>query len=159
MPPVPITRPEISAVFETYPPAIRRRTIRLRGLVLGTAAELADVGEVEETLKWGEPSYVTDTGSTIRLGWKASRPDEYKLLFHCRTRLVDTFRELYPDTFEFEGNRAIVLRETTELPVAPLKHCISLALTYHRRKRLPLLGAWGRKHFDSEVDARIGEST
>lgn len=49
--------------------------------------------------------------------------------------------ELYPDTFEFEGNRAIVLRETTELPVAPLKHCISLALTYHRRKKLPLLGA------------------
>lgn len=109
--------------------------------MLGTAAELPEVGEVEETLKWGEPSYVTPSGSTIRLGWKASRPDEYKLLFHCRTRLVETFRELYPDTFEFESNRAILFRETTELPVAPLRHCISLALTYHRRKKLPLLGA------------------
>lgn len=132
MPQVPITSPGVSAVFETYPPAIRRRATRLRGLVLATAAESAEVGEVEETLKWGEPSYVTSTGSTVRLGWKASRPDEYKVLFHCRTRLVDTFRELYPDTFEFEGSRAIVLREITELPVTPPKHCISLALTYHR---------------------------
>ena len=30
--------------------------------------------------------------------------------------------------------------ETDELPVNELKHCISLALTYHRVKRLPLLG-------------------
>ena len=72
-----------------------------------------------------------------RLGWKASRPDEYKLLFHCGTRLVDTFKKLYRDMLEFEGNRAIVLHETVELPVTPLKHCISLALTYHRRKKLP----------------------
>ena len=131
----------MSAVFDTYPPAIRTRANSLRGLVLDTAAELAEVGEVEETLKWGEPSYVTRTGSTIRMGWKASRPDEYKLLFHCRTKLVETFKELYPDTFEFESNRAILFRETTELPVAPLRHCISLALTYQRRKKLPLLGA------------------
>ena len=96
---------------------------------------------MEETLKRGEPSYVTKTGSTIRLGWKASRPDECKLLFHCGTKLVDTFKELYHDTFNFEGNRAIVLHETADLPIAPLKHCISIALTYHRRKKLPLLGA------------------
>ncbi len=141
MPPVPITSTKVSAVFETYPPEIRKRAMRLRQLVLDTAADLAEVGEVEETLKWGEPSYMTQTGSTIRLGWKASRPDEYKLLFHCGTKLVDTFKEHYRDALEFEGNRAIVLHETAELPVTPLKHCISLALTYHRRKKLPLLGA------------------
>ena len=93
MPPVPITSTRVSAVFESCPPEIRKRALRLRRLVLDTAAELAEVGEVEETLKWGEPSYVTKTGSTARLGWKASRPDEYKLLFHCGTNLVDTFKE------------------------------------------------------------------
>ena len=141
MPSVPNTSTGVSAVFETYPPEIRKQAMRLRQLVLDTAAALAEVGEVEETLKWGEPGYVTKTGSIIRLGWKASRPDEYKLLFHCGTRLVDTFKELYPDELTFEGNRAIVLHKTADLPIAPLKHCISMALTYHRRKKLPLLGA------------------
>ena len=37
--------------------------------------------------------------------------------------------------------RAIVFGETDEFPVDELKHCISLALTYHRVKHLPLLGA------------------
>ncbi|MDE2793160.1 MAG: DUF1801 domain-containing protein [Paracoccaceae bacterium] len=141
MPSTPDTGTGVSAVFETYPPEIRKRTIRLRQLVLDTAAALAEVGEVEETLKWGEPSYVTKTGSTIRLGWKASRPDEHRLFFHCGTKLVGTFKELYPDTLKFEGNRAIVLHKSADLPIAPLKHCISLALTYHRRKKFPLQGA------------------
>ena len=141
MPSAPNTGSKVSAVFETYPPEIRKQAMRLRQLVLDTAAALAEVGEVEETLKWGEPSYVTKSGSTIRLGWKASRPDEYKLLFHCGTTLVDTFKELYHDALNFEGNRAIVLHKTADLPIAPLEHCISLALTYHRRKKLPLLGA------------------
>ncbi len=131
----------VSAVFDTYPPEVRKLTMRLRQLVFDTAAGLAEVGEVEETLKWGEPSYVTKIGSTIRLGWKASHPDECKLLFHCGTRLVDTFKELYRDALTFEGNRAIVLHKNAELPIVPLKHCISMALTYHRRKKLPLLGA------------------
>ena len=141
MPPVPIKSARVSEVFATYPMPIRKRAMQLRRLVLETAAELTEVGEVEETLKWGEPSYVTTTGSTVRLGWKASRPHEVKLLFHCRTKLVDTFKEIYRYDFEFEGNRAIVLPEAAELQVAPLKHCISLALTYHCRKHLPLLGA------------------
>ena len=65
------------------------------------------------------------------------------------TSLVDTFRELYGDVFMFEGNRAIVFGEADEIPVAELKHCISLALTYHRVKRLPLLGAGPRTHDES----------
>ena len=66
---------------------------------------------------------------------------DYAMYFNCNTSLVDTFKELYGDLFNFEGNRAIVFNETDELVVNELKHCISLALTYHRVKRLPLLGA------------------
>ena len=43
--------------------------------------------------------------------------------------------------FTFAGKRAIVFHESADLPVGPLKHCISLALIYHRIERLPLLGA------------------
>ncbi len=41
----------------------------------------------------------------------------------------------------FEGNRAVLFDVDTSIPVAELKHCISLALTYHKVKHLPLLGA------------------
>jgi hypothetical protein len=36
--------------------------MRLRQLILDTAARL-DVGPLEETLRWGEPAYVTTTRS------------------------------------------------------------------------------------------------
>jgi len=62
------------------------------------------------------------------------------MCFHCRTRLVDTFKELYRDIFKYEGNRAIVIDEDDEIATNELKHCISLSLTYHRRKHLPVLG-------------------
>ncbi|MGD8569437.1 MAG: DUF1801 domain-containing protein [Gammaproteobacteria bacterium] len=135
-----IKNTEVAKVFKNYPTPIRKKVMFLRQLVLDTASETKGVGEVEETLKWGEPSYVTRSGSTVRLGWKKSTPHQYAIYFHCKTRLVDTFRELYRDTFKFEGNRAIVFSEDDEIPADELKHCISLSLTYHIRKHLPMLG-------------------
>ena len=40
--------------------------LRLRQIVLDTASETEGVDALEETLKWGEPSYLTRDGSTIR---------------------------------------------------------------------------------------------
>jgi hypothetical protein len=113
----------------------------LRQLVFDVAKETDGVGEIEETLKWGEPSYLAKGGSTIRMDWKSKTPDQYALYFHCKTKLVDTFKELYRDKVTFEGNRAIIFDQHDELPIEALKHCIALALTYHQRKDLPLLGA------------------
>ncbi len=132
----------IAAVFESYPPPMQEKLGVLRQLILDTAAELDEVDAIEETLKWGEPSYLTKGGSTIRIAWKASNAEHYAMFFNCRTQLVETFRELYGETFRFEGNRAIVFHGTEAIPFNELKHCISLALTYHRRKKLPLLGIW-----------------
>ena len=75
------------------------------------------------------------------MDWKKSKSEQYALYFHCQTKLVETFKELYRDKFEFEGNRAIVFKENDEIPTDELKHCISLTLTYHRIKHLPMLGA------------------
>ena len=85
-------------------------------------------------------------GSTLRIDWKDRAPDRYAIYLNCDTSLIDTFRELYGDMFMFEGSRAIVFGEADEIPVAELKHCISLDLTYHRVKRLLLLGAVPRTH-------------
>ncbi|MCZ6861937.1 MAG: DUF1801 domain-containing protein, partial [Alphaproteobacteria bacterium] len=116
--------------------------MRLRGLILEAASTTQGVGNLEETLKWGQPSYLTTetkAGSTIRID-KIKSGDrqyaqQYAMYFHCQTTLVSTFRELYPDEFSFEANRAIIFSEEEELPEDALRHCIALALTYHLNKR------------------------
>jgi len=136
-----IRNKEVADVFSHYPPSMRKKLMFLRTLVFEVASANEGVGEIEETLKWGEPSYIVKGGSTIRMDWKSAYPDQYAMYFNCNSKLVDTFREIYGDTFKFEGNRAIVFSKQEKIPTAKLKHCISLALTYHRRKNLPLLGA------------------
>jgi len=131
---------EVAEVFKNYPESMGQKLLFLRQLILDTASETEGVKELEETLKWGEPSYISRSGSTIRIGWKKSNPKRYAIYFHCKTKLVDTFREIYRDVFKFEGNRAIIFEENDEIPIDELKHCISLSLTYHSRKHLPMLG-------------------
>lgn len=131
---------EVEKIFNNYPTEIRKKLMQLRQLVLNTAAESEDVSTLEETLKWGEPSYLTKSGSTIRMDWKKSKPDQYAMYFNCKTKLVDTFKERYGSEFKFEGNRAIVFNKNDTIPIDELKHCILLSLTYHNIKHLPMLG-------------------
>ncbi|EGI73752.1 hypothetical protein PL71_07440 [Pseudoalteromonas distincta] len=128
---------EIENIFNNYPEIVKSKLIKLRELIY-TVAQEQNLGAVEESLKWGEPSYNTINGSPIRVGFKGS---SCYLFFHCQSKLVSTFRELYSHTLTFEGNRAIVLNSEKPLPEHPVKECIKLALTYHKVKRLPLLGA------------------
>lgn len=134
------TNQEVEEIFNNYPDKIREKMLHLRQLVLDTAAEMESVKKIDETLKWGEPSYITKSGSTIRMDWKRSKPEQYAMYFHCKTKLVDTFKELYKEKFKFEGNRAIVFNAKDKIPNNELKHCISLSLNYHNIKHLPMLG-------------------
>ncbi len=130
--------PSVAAVFDGYPPDIRDRMRAIRALILQTASETDGVGAIEETLKWGEPSYLTSdtgSGSTIRLSWSPKAPDEYALCVHCQTTLVSEFRVQFPDTFVYDGNRRIVFNRGDEVPETPLSVCIAAALTYHSRKK------------------------
>ena len=113
-----IENPNVAHVFDSYPEPMRKKMLRLRQIVFEAAAETEGVAAVEETLKWGEPSYLTKGGSTIRMDWKQKSPHQYALYFNCNTSLVDTFKALYRGFFTFEGNRAIVFREADELPAA-----------------------------------------
>ena len=130
---------EVAAVLAGYPPAARRRLKALRRLVVAVAKETDQA--LTETLKWSEPSYLTKHGSTLRMAWSPKRPDNVSLFFHCQSRLVETFREIYPDLFEYDGNRAIHLPMEGPLEESALKHCMAMTLNYHRLKHLPLLGA------------------
>lgn len=132
--------PEIQAKFASYPVQAQRQLEYVRGLIFTVAAENA-LGTVEESLKWGEASYLVKGGSPIRIDWKPKTPAVIQIYFHCQTRLVETFREIYRDEFSYEGKRALVLPLDATIKKGPLSHCLQLALKYHSLKHLQLLGA------------------
>ena len=134
------THPDVSVVFENYPEAMRPKIERIRNLIIETAEESSDIDFIEETLKWGEPSYLARHGSTIRVDWKPKSPDQYAIYFKCTSKLVPTFRKRYGKLFAFEGDRAIIFQLEDEVPVNELKSCISAALHYHKVKKQPDLG-------------------
>jgi Domain of unknown function (DU1801) len=128
---------EVTAVFEAYPEPIRTKLLALRQIILETAVSTPGVGGIVETLKWGQPSYLTvkpKSGTTIRIAAHKTEPNCVALYVHCQTNLIDTFRQLYPSQFSYEGNRAILLNLQAEFPQKELRHCIMLALTYHLKK-------------------------
>jgi len=71
---------------------------------------------------------------TIRIDRLSKADDRPALFVSCQTDLIATFKTIYPDTFVYEGKRAIVLDTEKPLPEDALRHCIALALTYKRSK-------------------------
>lgn len=125
--------------FDSYPEDIAKLLHVLRDLILNVA-EQDGISDLTETLKWGEPSYLSKIGSTVRLDWKPKYPEQYFIYFNCKTSLVETFKEVYGDTFQYEGSRAIVFNKKQDLPLIQLAQCISLAMRYKQIKHLELLG-------------------
>jgi hypothetical protein len=129
--------PKVAAVFSSYPEPLRTKLLALRQLILDTARTTEGVGPLEETIKWGQVSYLTPetgSGSTVRIDQVKPAAKQYAVYFHCQTNLVETFRELYPE-LSYGGNRSILLDTSRALPKEALRHCVALALTYHLSKR------------------------
>jgi len=131
---------QVAQVIEHYPPKAKSVFNNVRKIVISAAKESGGLDNTTETLKWGEPSYLADGGSTVRMKWTEKEPDQFSLYFNCNSILVETFKELYQDEFAFDGNRAISFPLNAKLPDAALKHCIVMSMQYHKLKKLPLLG-------------------
>ena len=133
----PLLPPEVRRAFDAFPLPMRKRLLQVRDLIFATASAHDEVGRLSETLKWGEPAYLTDeggSGSTIRLG-RIKDSAHAAILFNCKTSLIDTFRERFPDQFEYRQTRALLLPVAGKLPKQELIVCLSLALTYHLDRR------------------------
>lgn len=126
---------EVAATFSDYPEPIRAELLTLRELILATASETDGVGTITETLKWGEPAYLTKetrSGSTIRIApTNAKSAHDYAMFFICSTNLVSDFRAQFGDTFAYEGDRAVLFNVGDSIPVDELRECVRQALTYH----------------------------
>jgi hypothetical protein len=124
--------------FSTFPKPVRGKLLALRQMILDVAKKTPGVGRLEEALRWRQPSYLTTetgSGSTIRIDHIRNEPGKYAMYFICTSGLIEDFKELYKNDMKFVGNRSIVFDVGDRLPEAALRHCISLALTYHLRKK------------------------
>ncbi len=128
----------VKAKFDSYPQHIRNKLFELRALILDVANNDAQIGMLDETLKWGELSYLTNetkSGTTVRMDWKEKYPNEIGLFVNCKTTLLDQFRSLFPHTFRFEGERAVWIQHDKPLPEFELRAYIKMALRYHLDKK------------------------
>ena len=133
---VPSMSAEVNTVFENYSERVRKQLWALRETVFTVAERTEGVGPLQETLKWRQISYLTSktkSGSTIRMD--AVDDDHIALYFICTTTLVDDFRQMYGDMFEFEGNRCMHVNMDDRFHVEAIERCIEMALTYHLNKK------------------------
>ncbi|WP_295181620.1 DUF1801 domain-containing protein [uncultured Christiangramia sp.] len=134
------TSPEFEAAFKAYPQLPKKRLRYLCELIIQTAQETRGVDKLELSLKWGEPAFKSNIGSTLRIDWKSKSPEQYALYFQCSSRLIETFRLVYEPKLKFEGNRAITFKLDQEIPIYELKECIKACLRYHEIKHMEFLG-------------------
>lgn len=119
-------------MFAKYPKPIKGRLLELRSLILEVALSIDEVGELEETLKWGQPSYLpskTKSGTSIRIDADTQFGLDYALYVNCKTSLVDNWRELYPN-LKYGSNRSVHFSVADELEKEKIKHMIAMTLTY-----------------------------
>ena len=131
----PIEDSAVAQAFEAFPPQERRALMELRELIFETAAETEGVGRLEETLKWGQPAYLTPetkSGSTLRLGKMKS--GDVAVFAHCQTSIIADFRSLFPDDCNYEGNRAVCFSAGEAIPLEKLRLLVVSALNYRIRK-------------------------
>ena len=134
------TRPAIPVAvrskFDAYPAGTRRYLLRLRTLIYRVAATEKDIGDIVETLKWGQPSYrpKRHVGTTLRIDQHLGERD-VAIYFHCRSRLGDIFHERFHTQLNGLSHRHIQLCVNEPMPVGVLEECVLLAFTYHKRKR------------------------
>ena len=118
--------------YEALPEPKQAHLLKLRELVLDVADSLPLPGGVEETLKWGEPSYLPikpKLGSTVRIG--SFDETHVALYFNCQTMLVENFRTLFGDKLKYSKNRAVLFDIGIPLPEQEIRMCTAMALRYH----------------------------
>lgn len=117
------------------PETERACALKLRDLFFQIAAETPGVGPLHETLKWGQPAYLTqETGSGTTLRLNCPGDGGCQVLVHCQTSLIADFRDHFPDAFDYQGNRAIGVGATVDVDESMLSAFIRNALTYHMKK-------------------------
>ena len=129
-----VAAPDVADKLQSYPDVLREYILALRELIFEVAASDQRIGEIEESLKWGQPAYrpkQARTGTTLRLD--ARGEDTVALFYHCQSSLGEQIDALYGDRLVMD-HRFISISVKKPIETEILRHCIQMALTYHLSK-------------------------
>ncbi len=124
--------PEIQTVFDQYDPAPKKGLLILRDLILQQAESLPQTKGVAEVLRWGQPSYITPnrkSASTLRIGLHKSA--SFAIFAHCQSKVISNYATRFPGWDRFDGNRAVLFEDVSQIEPFRLTTLIQDALTYH----------------------------
>lgn len=128
--------PDIFDTIQHWPDTVQTRLTEMRTL-FHEVARKAEIGPLEESLKWGQPAWrprKPRTGSTLRMGWTPAQPDRIALFVDCKTDLAARFGAVFPDTCHNDGRRELSFDLATGLHAEALWHLAHATFTYHRAK-------------------------
>tara|TARA_R110002094_G_scaffold33089_2_gene45608 strand:+ start:2474 stop:2896 length:423 start_codon:yes stop_codon:yes gene_type:complete len=102
-----------------------------------------DLGALDETLKWGQPSWRPRrprTGSTLRVGWDASDPSNLAFFVDCKTDLAARMHDIYPNLSGNDGRRRIAVDLAAPFHEQAIAHLAEMTFSYHlsRRQTAPI---------------------
>ncbi len=126
---------EIDAVFARYPTDVRTCLLNIRRAIFHAASRIEDVNGIEESLKWGQPSYRgtgTRFGTALRLGCEGQQVPRAAVYVHCGTSLIEDLKATRGLTLETKGNRAILLAAGSAGPDDDIRAVIEAALIYRK---------------------------
>ncbi|MGG7567648.1 DUF1801 domain-containing protein [Rhodovulum sp. DZ06] len=134
----PFASPAVAAAFDAFPAPQRALLPALRAEVFAGAAADPRIGPLEETLKWGQPSWRprSGAGTALRVGLPKTSPlgpAACALYVHCQTSVIEDVRPLLPPGLHIEGTRAVHLCAAAPPPPGALRPLILRALTYKLR--------------------------
>lgn len=129
----PFASPQVQAAFNVPDPVARDGMLALRDLILETADGIAGIGRIEETLRWGQPAYLTSQsrcGTTLRIG--LAKQARFALFVHCRTQIIPEFTRTFSGWDRVDGTRAVLFDTASQID--PFRHgwLVERALTYHK---------------------------
>lgn len=110
------------------------KVMEIRNWIYEIAESNDLIGEIEECMKWGQPSFLTPktkSGSTIRIG--KVDDSEFALYFNCKTTIAKEIAREFPE-WNCDGKRALYFKANQKLSKTKLITCLNKALLYHKRK-------------------------
>lgn len=128
----PFQTPKVKAAYDAFGQKQRVIALILRELVFEVAMDTPQAGEVEETLKWGQPSFITPktkSGSTLRIG--VTKSGDTGLYAHCGTSIISDYAATFPGDDRIDGNRGVLFSTADDIAKDRLRHLIRHGLTYH----------------------------
>ncbi len=124
---------DINNKLAAYPEILAVRLGVVRKLIQNIAARDKAIGEIEESLKWGQISFAArnpKSGTPMRIDGDADA-GTCSLFVPCSSNLIEDFRTLHPNMFDYYGNREVRMDLSEPLPITELSLFIAAALRYY----------------------------